>query len=224
MSASDAPFDAEQVERLLTTTKAVRRRLDLDRPVPRAVVLDCIRLASYAPNASNAQSWRWVVVTDAAVRAELGARYRRHLAPPMEKLLAEREERGDEAGARHSRSVLHLGEVFGRVPVVVVPCVAGRLEDEPTLERATGMFGSIYPAVWSFQLALRSKGLGSTFTTAHVLFEPEVRELLGVPATHTVACMLPVAYTVGTDFRPAPRGPVESIVYADRWGTPPGPS
>jgi nitroreductase len=224
MSASDAPFDAEQVERLLTTTKAVRRRLDLDRPVPRAVVLDCIRLASYAPNASNAQSWRWVVVTDAAVRAELGARYRRHLAPPMEKLLAEREARGDEAGARHSRSVLHLGEVFGRVPVVVVPCVAGRLEDEPTLERATGMFGSIYPAVWSFQLALRSKGLGSTFTTAHVLFEPEVRELLGVPATHTVACMLPVAYTVGTDFRPAPRGPVESIVYADRWGTPPGPS
>ena len=139
-------------------------------------MLDCLRLATQAPNASNAQTWRWLVVTDTAVKSELGALYRAHLAPPMEALLAQRLADGDDAGVRHSRSVLHLGEVFGRVPAIVVPCFAGRLEDDWSLDRATGLLGSIYPAVWSFQLALRSRGMGSTFTTAHVLFEDEVRD------------------------------------------------
>lgn len=221
MTSSPVPFDLEQIDLLLSTTKAVRKRLDLERPVPFEVVLDCLRLATQAPNASNAQSWRWVVVTDRAERAALGELYRAHLTPPMQALLDARRAAGDEAGVRHSESVLHLGAVFGDVPVVVVPCVEGRLEDGWSLDRATGLLGSIYPAVWSFQLALRSRGLGSTFTTAHVLFEQEVRDLLGVPDTHTVACMLPVAYTKGTDFRPAPRVPVERVTFVDRWGNAP---
>jgi nitroreductase len=214
--------DLTSVDEVLATTKAVRKRLDLERPVPMDVVLDCLRLATQAPNASNAQTWRWLVVTDPDVRARLGGLYGAHLKPPMEALLEKRLAEGDDAGVRHSRSVLHLGDVFGQVPVVVVPCFAGRLEDDWSLDRATGLLGSIYPAVWSFQLALRSRGLGSTFTTAHVLFEAELRELLGVPPTHTVACMLPVAYTKGTDFTPAPRRPVEEVTFVNRWGTHPG--
>jgi nitroreductase len=214
-------IDPSAVDVVLATTKAVRKRLDLERPVPLDVLLDCLRLATQAPNASNAQTWRWLVVTDPAVKAELGTLYRAHLAPPMEALLAQRLADGDDAGVRHSRSVLYLGEVFGRVPAIVVPCFAGRLEDDWSLDRATGLLGSIYPAVWSFQLALRSRAMGSTFTTAHVLFEDEARSLLGVPPTHTIACMLPVAYTKGTDFTPAPRRPVEEVTFLDRWGTHP---
>jgi nitroreductase len=212
------PDDLAAVDRVLATTKAVRKRLDLDRAVPLDVVLDCLRLATQAPNASNAQTWRWLVVTDAASRARLGELYGAHLKPPMEALLAKRLAEGDDAGVRHSQSVLHLGAVFGQVPVVVVPCFQGRLEDDWSLDHATGLLGSIYPAVWSFQLALRARGLGSTFTTAHVLFEAELREVLGIPATHTVACMLPVAYTKGTDFTPAPRVPVEDVTFLDHWG------
>jgi nitroreductase len=215
-----APFDVPEIDRLLSTTKAVRKRLDLGREVPVDVVLDCLRVAMQAPNASNAQSWRWLVVADEARRAALGELYRVHITPPMQALLDKRRASGDAAGVRHSESVLHLGEVFGQVPVIVAPCFEGRLEDGWSLDRVTGLLGSIYPAVWSFQLALRSRGLGSTFTTAHVLFEREARELLDVPDTHTVACLLPVAYTKGTDFRPAPRVPVEDVTFVDTWGNP----
>lgn len=219
-SADVPPFDLATVDRLLSTTRAVRKRLDLERPVPREVVLECLRLSVYAPNASNAQRWRWVLVEDPATRATIAEWYRRHLSPPMEALLAQRRADGDEAGVRHSESVLHLGAVLGQVPVLAVVCVEGRIEDDPTLNGATWLLGSVFQAVWSFQLALRSRGLGSAFTTAHVLFETELRELLGIPATHSVVCMIPVAYTVGTEFRPAPRRPIEEATFVDHWGTP----
>jgi nitroreductase len=213
-------FDLATVDLLLSTTRAVRKRLDLERPVSRSVLLDCLALAAQAPNASNAQRWRFVLVEDPAVRATIGEWYRAHLTPPMEALLDQRRAAGDEAGVRHSESVLHLGEVFGRVPVITVVAIEGRIEDDPTLNGATWLLGSVYQAVWSFQLALRSRGLGSTFTTAHVLFEAELRELLGIPPTHSVVCMIPVAHTLGTTFRPGPRVDVDEVTFVDRWGSP----
>jgi nitroreductase len=215
-----ASFDLPTVDLLLSTTRAVRKRLDLDRPVPQDVLLDCLRLATQAPNASNAQRWRFLLVDDPATKATIGEWYRTHLTPPMQALLEQRRAAGDTAGVRHSESVLYLGEVFGRVPVLAVVAIEGRIEADPTLNGATWLLGSVYQAVWSFQLALRSRGLGSTFTTAHVLFEDELRALLGIPDTHSVVCMLPVAYTVGTDFRPGPRVDVEAVTYRDRWGSP----
>lgn len=217
---SRPPFDLATVDRLLSTTRAVRKRLDLSRPVPRDVVLECLRLSVYAPNASNAQRWRWVLVEDPATRATIGEWYRAHLTPPMEALRTSRAAAGDDAGVRHSDSVLHLGAVLAQVPVLAVVCIEGRIEDDPSLNGATWLLGSVFQAVWSFQLALRSRGLGSTFTTAHVLFEEELRALLGIPATHSVVCMLPVAWTIGTEFRPAPRRPIEEATFVDRWGTP----
>ena len=220
MDGTDAGFDLDTVDRLLSTTRAVRKRLDLDRPVERDLVVECLRLSMQAPNASNAQRWRWVLVQDPATRATIGEWYRAALTPPMEALLEQRRAQGDEAGVRHSESVLHLGAVFGRVPLHAVVCVEGRIEDDPTLNGATWLLGSVFQAVWSFQLALRSRGLGSTFTTAHVLFEDQLRDLLGIPATHSVVCVIPVAHTIGTDFRPGPRRAVDDIAYADRWGEP----
>lgn len=207
-------FDLTETDRLLATTRSVRRRLDLDRPVERDVVLDCIRLAVQAPTASNAQTWRWLVVDDPETRRALGVLYRR---------MADRyltSYRDDSGGTDQTNRVLdsaeYLADVIGEVPVLVIPCIEGRLEQTaPVL--AASFYGSILPAVWSFQLALRSRGLGSCLTTLHLAHEAEARDLLGIPDEVTQVALLPVAYTTGDDFSPARRGPVEQITYWNRW-------
>jgi nitroreductase len=192
----------------------VRRRLDLTRPVPRDVVLECLRLAVQAPTASNGQRWRWVVVDDPATRRALGDIYRR---------MGERYLRGydvPEASTQTERvlaSANYLADIMTEVPMLVVPCITGRLESTaPAL--AASFYGSIVPAIWSFQLALRSRQLGSCFTTLHLAHEAEARDLLGIPEDVTQVALLPVAYTTGGDFSLAVRPPVEGITYWNRWG------
>jgi nitroreductase len=216
------PFDTGEIDRLLTTTKSVRRRLDLERPVDRAVVQECIGLAAYAPNASNSQEWKWVVVDDPVIRARAGEQYRKVIVPLVSTMLANKEARGDEAGARISRSILHLADRMGEVPVLVFPCydLAAAAERYGTLispDRApsamrSDQYASIYPAVWSFQLALRSRGLGSVLTTAHQEDQAAMAEILGIPTTWDQTCLIPVAHTTGDDFTPSPRGPVEDAI------------
>jgi len=223
-------FDLDSIDRLLTTTKAVRRRLDLTRPVPREVVADCIRLGCYAPNASNAQEWFWVVVDDAEQRRKVTQIYRDVLVPRVSQMLEAKLAMGDEAGARISRSILYLADCMQEVPVLVIPCydVGAALHrynvmiPEPgplglSTHMDSGMFASVIPAVWSFQLALRSRGLGSCFTTLHLAHEREAGELLGIPDTVTQAALIPVVYTKGEEFKPAARRPVEEITYWNRW-------
>lgn len=223
---ADPPFDLAQIDRLLTTTKAVRRRLDLTRPVDRDTVVDCIRLASYAPNASNSQEWHWIVVDDPELRSAVGEQYRKVTVPAVAPMLERKLEACDEAGARISRSILYLAERMHEVPVLVIPCYDveaaharyGRLRGaEFAPERMEpGMFASIYPAVWSFLLALRSRGLGSVLTTAHQLDQPAMAEILGIPAHWDQTALLPVAHTTGGDFVPSPRRPVEDSIIWNR--------
>lgn len=213
----------EVTDHLLTTTRAVRRRLDLTRPVEREVILDCLRLAIQAPTGSNRQGWRWLVVTDPDKRAGLARLYR----AGGEAYFRDRagsdgagSSSGDTPGGQVNRvlaSARYLMEVIDQVPVLVVPCLQGRLTD---LRHAAGFFGSILPAAWSLQLALRSRGLGSAWTTFHLAYEREAAELLGIPYERvTQAALLPVAYTIGTDFRPASRRPITEITYWDQWGS-----
>jgi len=205
-----APFDLATVDRLLTTTRAVRRRLDLTRPVARDVLLDCIRLAQQAPSGENRQPWRWVVVTDPGVRAALGAIYARGI-PAIRASAATAADPGVYQEAEW------LAERLGDVPALVLPCVVGRPPATFVPILCSTIYGSILPAVWSFQLALRSRGLGSVLTTLHLLFEDEVRALLGIPDDVLQVALLPVAHTKGTDFRAARRPPVETITYFDAW-------
>jgi nitroreductase len=213
----DPGFDLAQVDRLLSTTRAVRKQLDLGRPVPRSVIEECLQLALYAPNATNAQRWRWLVVTDPELRAQVGAIYREVLLPISTKLRDERLASGDADGLRHSGSVLYLAEHLGEVPVLVVPCIEGSIDLTANLAEVTGVFGSIYPAVWSFQLALRSRGLGSVFTNAHLLREQEIATILGIPSGVTQTCLIPVAYTKRRDFSPPPRRPLADVIRWNRW-------
>ena len=210
-------FDLETTDRLLSTTRAVRKRLDLTREVPREVLLDCIRLSQQAPTGSNMQSWRWMIVTDPEKKAGLAELYKKAGSDYLAAGQKQAEESGHVQTARVLDSALYLVEHLHEVPAHVIPCLKGKLGDGVPSAMAAGFFGSIFPAVWSFQLALRSRGLGSVLTTLHLAFEKEAAELLGIPDDVTQCGLLPVAYTVGTDFKPASRRPPEHITYFDTW-------
>lgn len=223
-------WDLPTVDRLLTTTKAVRNRLDLTRPVPRDVIRECIRLGCYAPNASNAQEWHWIVLDEPEPKRAVAEIYRDVLVPRVTQMLAVKEAAGDEAGARISRSILGLAARLEDVPALVIPCydvpaALTRYEiliPEPgplglSTHMDSGMFASILPAVWSFQLALHSRGLGSVLTTAHQLRQADVADALGIPRDWFQVALIPVAYTTGGDFSPSPRRPVDEVLIWNRY-------
>ena len=208
---------AMSADEALTTTRAVRKRLDLTRPVPRDVLLECLHLAFQAPNGSNRQLWQWVIVDDTETRAQMAATYngalddyaRHSTAPPVDRTIA--------ASQRMFDSVDHLKVHLHEVPVLVVPAIRGRLDDAPITQQAH-LWGSVLPAVWSFMLALRARGLGSCWTTAHLQHEEKMADLLGIPyAEYTQAGLFPVAYTIGTEFKPGPRAELDDHIHWNRW-------
>ncbi len=210
-------FDLEQTDALLSTTRAVRKRLDFDKDVPDDVILECLQLAIQAPTGSNRQGWRWMVVRDPEKKEALAEIYRRIGGAYLAEA-AKTAEAGTQTG-RVMDSANFLAENLGQVPVMVIPLIIGRIE-EPSTNAAAGLFGSIIPAMWSFQLALRSRGLGSCYTTLHLGAEAEAAEILGIPDHISQAGLLPVAYTKGTDFKAAQRAPVEEITYLDTYKNP----
>ncbi|MEA2626768.1 MAG: hypothetical protein QOD06_2813 [Candidatus Binatota bacterium] len=220
-------IDVKSIDHVLTTTRSVRRRLDLSRPVPTDVLEEAIELALQAPTGANSQSWRFVIVTDPEKRARIADCYRRgsEIYARGETGLSRIGMTAADAleGPRRSQmerivpSAVHLMERLQDVPVLVILCIEGRVEREDVFTQASA-YGSILPAAWSLMLALRSRGLASAWTTLHLLFEREVAEVIGIPPEYTQAVLLPVAYAVGTDFRPAKRLPAREVTYWDRWG------
>jgi nitroreductase len=207
-------------DQLLSTTRAVRKRLDLTTPVPREVLEECIELAVQAPTGSNNQSWHFVVVEDPALRQGLAELYGRAFDPYITAMVPDYGP-GDSRSERRDRvraSALYLRQHLHEVPAMLVPCAAGRVTAEaPTLLQAS-FYGSILPAVWSFMLAARARGLGTTWTTLHLAFERDAAALLGIPFEEvTQVGLVPVAYTLGTEFKPGPRIPLEQVVHFDRW-------
>lgn len=205
-------------DEVLTTTRTVRRRLDLDRAVPLGVVRECLEVALQAPSGSNRQTWHWVVVTDQEQRRAIGEYYRRSVAAYLDspgaagKLYADDPSRS-QVQQRVGGSVEYLGEHLGEVPVHVIPCLKGRL---PRGNQA-GFWGSVLPAAWSYMLAARARGLGTAWTTLHLAYEREISELLGLPDDVHQAVLIPTAYYTGTSFRPAARQPLDEILHLDRW-------
>jgi nitroreductase len=214
------------VEHALTTTRTVRRRLDLARPVERGVVEDCLRLALQAPNGSNMQLWRWVLVDDAQVRAAAADIYRTALdeyasRPGPRPYRRDHDGTSDDA-LRISGSVMYLREHLHEVPVLVVPAIAGELEGANLFHQAS-LWGSVLPAVWSFMLALRARGMGSAWTTIHLWRAGEMADLLGIPPGYSQVGLFPIAYTVGDEFRPAVRRPVDEVASWNRFPPAPAP-
>jgi nitroreductase len=200
-------------EELLSTTRAVRKRLDLERPVEREVLLECLELAVQAPSGSNIQRWHFVFVTEPEKRRQLAEIYNR-----VFKIAYSPDALGqlDEVGQRVWSSAQYLADHLHEVPVLLVPCQWSRPDPRPNNQ--AGYWGSILPAVWSFMLAARSRGMGTAWTTMHLAYEAEAADLLGIPYERCAqAGLIPVAYTKGTDFKPAPRRPLDSVVHWDTW-------
>ncbi|HVO24807.1 MAG TPA: nitroreductase family protein [Candidatus Margulisiibacteriota bacterium] len=213
-------LDLATVDRLLTTTRSVRKRLDLTRTVEPEVLERCIEIALQAPSGSNEQGWHFVVVTDREMRTRLAAVYRRGLELLLPAYTRERFPADDLRGRQLPgmlASGFHLYEHLHEVPVLVIPCIEGRFETAGVVMQAT-LYGSIFPAVWSFMLALRARGIGACLTTDHLFHEAEAAQILGIPDTVTQVALLPVAYFTGTDFRPAKRLPARDRTHWNQWG------
>ena len=208
-------FDLATVDKLLTTTRAVRKRLDLTREVPNELLMECIRLAIQAPAGGNVQRWRWVIVDDPEKRAKIAEYYAKSYAPYIEAQKEARAKIGEDSTVgKIMSSSDYLAEKLGEVPVHVIPC---SLDAPPSGTAGAGWWGSILPAVWSFMLAARSRGLGTAYTTLHLPYAKEVGELLGIPDTVTQTALIPTAFYTGDSFRPGSRRPAEEITYFNSW-------
>jgi nitroreductase len=209
-------------DELLTTTRAVRRRLDFDRPVELDVVRECVRIALQAPSGSNRQGWHWVVVTDADQRARIAelylsafAEYRDSATQPGGLFAAEAERAAVQK--RVSTSIEYLAHNMHRVPIMLIACVRAPGSAVLTDVAQATMWGSLFPAVWSYMLAARARGLGTAWTDLHLRYESEIAEILGLPEGIRQGPLIPTAYTLGTDFKPAPRASLDDVLHIDRW-------
>ncbi len=223
MSVLDLSPDA-----LLTTTRAVRKRLDFDRPVDPQLIRECLEVALQAPSGSNSQGWHFVVVTDAAKRQRIGDLYKQGFAiyrNMNESAHALAADQADADDARQMERVVdsaeYLAENMHRAPVLLIPCVTGRtdsLQGKGAAIAHASQYGSVLPAFWSFMLAARARGLGTAWTTIHLMYEEEIAELLGIPyAEVTQAGLSPVAHSVGTEFKQARRNSLDGVMHVDSW-------
>ena len=208
---------------VLTSTRAVRRRLDFERPVEPALVRECLEIALQAPTGGNNQDWHFVVVTDPQTRRALADIFRKgagvYAQLPKRTRPPRRSLTDDERAARGRvmSSAGYLFEHLQDVPVLVVACIDGRFDGAPLVEQST-VFGSILPAVWSFMLAARARGLGTAFTTVHTAAEADAAEVLGIPYDEvTQVALIPVAHTIGDPFKPAVRRAVDEVAHFERW-------
>ncbi|OKI06240.1 nitroreductase [Streptomyces sp. CB02923] len=201
------------IDGLLSRTPTVRRRLDLSRPVPRPLLAECLQLALHAPNGGNRQSWHFVVIDDPATKAGIARYYKSasdaYLATTSSAAMSEKAV----AGVRYLADHLH------QVPALVLAGIRGRLPRDAPLAKQSSFFGSVYPALWSFMLAARSRELGAALTTVHLAHEREVAELVGIPADEfTQVALVAVGYTTGgSGFRPTPRQPLDEVVSWNGW-------
>ena len=216
------------VDELLTTTRAVRKRLDLSKPVPTELINECIEIALQAPSGGNAQNWQFVVVCDAAKRSAIAelynkawARYRKSPGSVFDATQTATDDTRRAALARVCESADYLAEYLHQVPVLVIPCVPGRVNKLTGDFASVGLasvYGSVLPATWSYMLAARSRGLGTCWTTAHLMHEHEAAEILGIPYdTHTQVALIPTAWYLGDAFKKASRKAVNEVIHIDKW-------
>jgi nitroreductase len=209
-------YDLASVDYILETTRSVRKRLDLTRPVDREVVMRCLEIALQAPTGSNAQGWKWLIVTDPAKKSQIGEYYKKAFSAYVKSgRPAQAREHEPTDREKLVSSASYLADHMGEVPMMIFACVVGRAKSPGS---AAGLYGSIIPAAWSLMLALRARGIGSAWTTLHLTYEKECNKILGIPSDVTTGVLLPVAYFTGETFQKAKRVPASELTYWESWG------
>ena len=210
-------------DEVLTTTRAVRKRLDFDRPVDDALLRDCLEIALQAPSGSNSQGWHFMLVTDRDKIATIGELYLsafdEYVAGPNKPTMQHQDDPSmAPVQQRVENSARYLADNLHRVPALLIPCMNGRPDSaEVPLAVSAAMFGSILPAVWSFMLAARERGLGTCWTTLHLSHEKTIADLLGIPDDCAQVALIPIAHTLGTDFKVAPRKSLDGVLHINNW-------
>ncbi len=220
------------LDELLTTTRSVRKRLDFSKPVERETIQQCIEIAIQAPTPSNLQNWHFVVVTEVEKRRALADLYRKGreiyvTLPSATPNLEYEDPKRNRMQEKIEESAQYLNMYFQEAPVHVIPCIEGRTDsskqaegwgDTPNILLQSAQWGSIAPATWNFMLAARARGLGTCWTSLHLFFEEQAAEIIGIPYDKIMqACLMPVAYTKGTDFKLGKRDPIDSVIHWDSW-------
>ena len=215
------PLDPDQ---LLSTTRAVRKRLDFSRPVSDQLVRECVELAMQSPSGSNNMTMQFVVVRDEAKRKAIGEIYRQcySIYQSMDGVYIRTIDKGEvdanQQQQRSADSADYLGDHMGDAPVLVIGCTQGARADGMPGMMVSSIMGNVLPAMWSFMLAARARGLGTAWTTVHLMMEQQMADVLGIPfETVQQVCLTPLAFTQGTDFKPAKRPPADSIIHWDAW-------
>lgn len=218
MTTTRHPLLPLSVDQVLSTTRAVRKRLDLTRPVDRSLIEECLLLAQQAPSASNRQHWHFLVVSDPAKKAALAEVYGKGRATMLDNRMAAATTDAERADIQTRMFAPDdFTPKLAQVPALVIPCIEGDRDAQPYAAQAA-LWGTIAPAAWSFMLALRSRGLGTVWTTIHLYHEREAAEILGIPyETVMQAALIPVAYTIGTEFKPSKREPLARMLHWDGW-------
>lgn len=211
-------------DELLSTTRAVRKRLDFDRPVEDQVIRECVDMAMQSPSGSNNMTMQFVVVRDPAKRAALGEIYKQcyGIYSSMDGVYIRSIDKGDEMSnaqqQRSADSADFLGEHMGDAPALIIPCSAAGRVDGVAAMMSASMMANVVPAMWSFMLAARARGLGTCWTTVHLMMEQQAADVLGIPFDSVQqVCLSPLAYTKGTEFKPAARPHADSIIHWDAW-------
>ena len=218
MTTPGHPLLDLSADEVLSTTRAVRKRLDLTRPVERSVIEECLQIAQQAPSASNRQHWHFVVVTDPTKKAALAAVYAKGRATMMANRLAAATTDAERADVQERAAAPdEFSPKLAQAPALVIPCIEGQRDAQPYANQAA-LWGTIAPAAWSFMLAARARGLGTVWTTIHLYHERDAAEILGIPYDQVMqAALTPVAYTLGTEFKLAKREPLETMTHWDGW-------
>lgn len=211
-------------DEVLTTTRAVRKRMDFSREISMQLLRECLEIALQGPSGSNSQGWQFVLITDKNKIAAIANWYLQafdaYQAGPASPT-KQHQDRPDmkDTQQKVENSARYLADNLHKVPALLIPVVAGKLND-PALPHGVqaGIYGSILPSVWSFMLAARERGLGTCWTTLHLNYEKEIADILGIPfATHSQVALIPIAYTKGTDFKPAPRKSLDEFLHLNKW-------
>ena len=207
--------ELDAVDLALTTTRSVRRRIDWERPVPREVIERCIDVATQAPTGLDREAWRFVVVTEPERKQQLGEIYRRAF-DRLGELRAELAENGGEEPPVVRPVLRELANRLHEMPALILVCMLGRPDE--SLARQVGFYGSVLPAAWSLMVALRARGIGSTWTSLHLMEEREAAAVLGIPEDVTQTVLLPIGYMQNAKLAPAPRKSAREVTYWERWG------
>ncbi len=215
-------MELKNIDDVLMTTRSVRKRLDFERDVPLELIQECLEIAVQAPTGGNSQGWHFVVVTDPAKKVAIGELYRESFfiyarARDEQAATQGKGELYEQQQMRVVKSAVYLANNMGRAPVIIIPCIHGRVENLGIMAQA-GLYGSILPATWSLMLALRARSLGAAWTTLHLRYEKEVAAILSIPDHVTQVALLPVAYYTGEGFRPAKRIPAAEVTSWNEWG------